>query len=37
MTCAICRFYDVCIVRNTQEACTHDERLDTNHNVMPNI
>lgn len=24
MTCAICRFYDVCVIRNTLEACTHD-------------
>lgn len=24
MTCAICRFYDVCLVHNTIEACTHD-------------
>ena len=32
MTCAVCRFYDVCIVRNTEEACTEQEdrreRLD---------
>lgn len=23
MTCAICRYYDVCVVRNTRDACTH--------------
>ena len=28
MTCAICRFYDVCVVRNTLEACTHQESRD---------
>lgn len=32
MTCAICRFYDVCVVHNTTEDCTHmakDEPLRT--------
>ncbi len=24
MTCAICKYYDVCILRNTRDACTHD-------------
>ena len=23
MTCALCRFYDVCIVHNTTEDCPH--------------
>lgn len=24
MTCAICRFFDVCVVHNTDEACTQE-------------
>lgn len=28
MTCAICRFFDVCVVRNTEEACTSDKGKD---------
>lgn len=27
MTCGICKFYDVCVIRNTLEACTH-QNLD---------
>lgn len=26
MTCAVCVFYDVCIIRNTDEACTHSDK-----------
>lgn len=25
MTCAICRYFDECLARNTTEACTHDD------------
>lgn len=25
MTCAICKFYDVCIMHNHVNACTHDD------------
>mgnify|MGYP003292768220 CR=1 FL=1 len=29
MTCAVCIYYDVCVVRNTLEACTHvSDRTD---------
>ena len=28
MTCGICRFFDVCIARNTLQACPNDTRSD---------
>lgn len=28
MTCAVCRYYDVCIARNSQESCTHKNTHD---------
>lgn len=28
MTCAVCRFYDVCIVHNTIEDCNHRGKDD---------
>lgn len=27
MTCAICRWYDVCIERNTIRSCTHTDAI----------
>lgn len=37
MTCAVCRFFDVCVVRNTQEACTHDREYDPDGKIMPKL
>lgn len=34
MTCAICRFYEVCVVRNTEEACTHREDRNKNLDIL---
>lgn len=28
MTCAICRFFDVCVIRNTSEACQTEKGKD---------
>lgn len=28
MSCAFCRFYDVCVVRNTLEACGYRDEND---------
>ena len=37
MTCAICRFFDVCVVRNTAEACTQDTAHESREYIIPTL
>lgn len=36
MTCGICRFYDVCAVHNTEQACTAkaEEDGELRHSIL---
>lgn len=37
MTCAICRFFDVCVSRNTDEACTQDTAHGSRDEILPTL
>jgi len=37
MTCAICRFFDVCVAMNTDEACTQDTAHGNREEIFPTL